>query len=62
MFLYIDRFMGHIRSYTLTIENIKNIQAEQSIEGGCLDMLLLAALTIFYLPLYVIFGLTKRYM
>ena len=30
--------------------------------GGCLDMLLLVALTVFYLPLYVILGLAKRYM
>lgn len=29
--------------------------------GGCLEMLLLAVLAVFYLPLYVIFALTKNY-
>lgn len=40
----------------------QSIQTERRLKGGWDGMLILAALTGFCLPLYVIFGLAKRYM
>ena len=67
LFVLSGWFMGHRVVQNRTIRWVdckseRHVLRVKKCLGGCPDMLLLVALTVFYLPLYVILGLAKRYM